>query len=314
MAACPKCHSHDFVKNGAGRIKCRGCGKSSNSDELSEKAMGIKLKPAPKAGRVHFMIPDTQIRKGVPTDHVSWIAEYIREKRPDVVVQIGDWWDMPSLSMHDPIGSLAMEGARYEDDIEAGNAAMIALSTPLKGLGIELHLTLGNHEERILRDVNRDPRYAGTIGMHHLNAARLGWTVHEFREIVNVDGVWYSHFFYNPLTGRPWGGTIDNRLNKIGHSFTAGHEQTMRYTSRYLANGQEQHGLVAGACYLHDESYKGPQGNHHWRGLIVKHEVRNGVYDLMRVSLDFLCRRYERVGLAEFMAKKYPKHGYSLAS
>ena len=262
---------------------------------------------------MHLMIPDTQIRKGVPIDHVGWIAQYICDKKPDVVIQIGDWWDMPSLSLHDPLGSLAMEGARYEDDIESGNTAMELLTKPLQGLGLELHLTLGNHEERINRAIYRDPRYAGTIGLHHLNAQRFGWKVHEFRQIVEIDGVWYAHFFYNPLTGRPWGGEITNRLNKVGHSFTAGHEQTIRYSSRYLANGQEQHGLVAGACYLHDENYKGPQGNHHWRGIIVKHECHDGTYDLMRVSLNYLCWKYERCSLSDFMRKKYPDHGYSVA-
>jgi hypothetical protein len=50
--------------------------------------------------------------------------------------------------------------------------------------------------------------------------------------------------------------------------------------------------VMAGACYLHDEDYKGPYGNHHWRGIIVKHEVCDGEYDIMKVSLDYLLRRY----------------------
>jgi hypothetical protein len=50
----------------------------------------------------------------------------------------------------------------------------------------------------------------------------------------------------------------------------------------------------------------GPQGNAYWRGLFVKHEVKNGEYDLMEVSLDYLCRKYERMPLWEFMKRKYP--------
>jgi hypothetical protein len=40
-----------------------------------------------------------------------------------------------------------------------------------------------------------------------------------------IDGVHYSHYFSNTHSGKPIGGSIDNRLNKIGHSFVAGHEQ-----------------------------------------------------------------------------------------
>ena len=58
-------------------------------------------------------------------------------------------------------------------------------------------------------------------------------------------------------------------------------------------------------CYLHDEDYMGDQGNAYWRGILVKHEVRMGQYDLMEVSLDFLCRRFEGIPLWKFMRKKH---------
>ncbi|HYF46074.1 MAG TPA: hypothetical protein VD926_07675, partial [Acidimicrobiales bacterium] len=61
------------------------------------------------------------------------------------------------------------------------------------------------------------------------------------------------------------------------------------------------HGLVAGACYLHDEDYLGPQGNTYWRGIVVCFGVEGGVYNPMFVDLDYLCRRYEGAPLSEFM-------------
>ena len=44
--------------------------------------------------------------------------------------------------------------------------------------------------------------------------------------------------------------------------------------------------------YQHDESNKGPQGNAHWRGIVVLNDVEDGSFDPMPVSLDYLCRRY----------------------
>ena len=126
------------------------------------------------------------------------------------------------------------------------------------------------------------------------------------REILWLDGVAYAHFFYNPMTGKPFGGNVESRLKTIGHTFTMGHQQTLMYGLRFVA-GKSQHGLIAGSCYLHDEDYKGPQGNSHWRGIIVKHEVRDGSYDPMFVSLDYLCRRYEETTLERFVARKYPR-------
>jgi hypothetical protein len=111
----------------------------------------------------------------------------------------------------------------------------------------------------------------------------------------------YSHYFYNPNTGRPYAGeNLLLRLKTIGHTFTMGHQQGRRYVDRAVG-GRLQHGLVLGTTYLHDEKYLGPQGNTYWRGIVVCHQVEQGSYDPMFVSLDYLCRRYEGKRLGEFL-------------
>lgn len=268
---------------------------------------------------VHVVIPDTQAKPGVPTDHLNWIGMFIVEEYKDTpvkIIHLGDHADMPSLSMYDK-GKKAMEGRRYVEDIKAANDAWDVLDSPFKKLNQqrkiskhkawkpERYILLGNHEDRINRAVNSDAQLEEVISTNDLNYARTGWKVIPFLDILWLDGVGYSHYFYNPMSGKPLGGNIEARLRSIGHTFTMGHQQTLAYGLRFVA-GKSQHGLVAGACYLHDEDYKGPQGNAHWRGIVVKHEVRDGSYDPMFVSLNYLCLRYEGVTLDKFMAKKYP--------
>lgn len=263
--------------------------------------------------RTHLVIPDTQAKPNVPTVHLEWVGAYIVERKPSVIIHLGDHADMPSLSSYD-VGKKVFEGRRYRADVEAANEAFDILCKPLADHNRkqreakhaqylpERHLLLGNHEERILRAVNDDAKLDGTIGLDDLNYAEHGWTVHPFLEPVEIDGVWYAHYWANPMSGRPFGGNATTRLKTIGHSFTMGHQQTLDYALRFVA-GRSQHGLVAGACYLHDEDYKGPQGNAHWRGIIVKHQVEHGSYDPMFVSLEYLCRRYEGVTLEKFTQK-----------
>ena len=62
---------------------------------------------------------------------------------------------------------------------------------------------------------------------------------------------------------------------------------------------------MSGSYYLHDESYRGPQANNEWRGIVVKNQVLNGNYDIMELSMSYLCRKYEGVELDKFL-KKYP--------
>jgi len=243
------------------------------------------------------VIPDTQVRPGVDVSHLAWIGRYIVDKftgRDVAIIHLGDHWDMPSLSSYDK-GKKCMENRRVLEDIKAGNRGFKILNDALEAYNKdradpwwpERHFLMGNHENRLARVGEIDPQLDGILPKIDLR----GWTAHEFLKPVFIDGVAYAHYFYQPLTGKPLSGLIENRIRHIGHSFTMGHQQTLMYGTRFVA-GRSQHGLVAGACYLHDEDYKGPQGNAHWRGIVVCHDVREGSYDPMFVSLSYLHARY----------------------
>lgn len=250
----------------------------------------------------HLWIPDTQVREGVEIDHIRSLGNYIEDKRFEKIIIAGDWWDIPSLSHYN--SKLDQEKQRIKDDIAAGNRAMELLWKPLetrnrkasrwhkKKWWPEVHFLYGNHEYRIERFVQDNPVLEDFLGYHLLNLNRFQMTCHPFKEILSLDGIDYSHYFYQPKTGRPYSGMIETRLKNIGHSFTQGHDQEFAYGERQLPNGEIHHGLVAGAFYMHDETYKGPQGNSQWRGVVVKNEVKDGRYDIMKVSLNYLLRKY----------------------
>jgi len=260
----------------------------------------------------HLFIPDTQAKGGVPTAHLEWVGQYIVDKRPTRLIHIGDHWDMPSLSSYDR-GKIQFEGRRYEKDIEAGNSGFALLNKPLedhnrrkarhkeKQWWPDRHFFFGNHEDRINRAIAENAVLEGTIGYDDLDLR--GWTPHPFLEPVFLDGVGYAHYWYNPMNGRPYAGQAATRLKQVGHSFSMGHQQTLDYAIRFVGE-RSQHALIAGACYLHDEDYKGPQGNAHWRGVVLKHQVEDGSYNPMFVDLDYLCRRYEGKRLSQFMRLK----------
>lgn len=245
--------------------------------------------------RSHLVIPDTQVKSGVPLDHIHALAAMIVEHQPDVIIHLGDHWDMPSLSAYDGKGSKSMEGRRYRADIAAGNRAMKIINDAInsvKGYDPEKHFFCGNHENRIIRAIEADPqKLDGVIGYHDFTELE-DWCVYDYQKIGVIDGVAYSHVFVNQFSGRSIGGSIDNRLNKLKFSFTQGHIQMFQYGQDYLNNGQCIQGLVAGAFYMHDEDYKGPQGNNHWRGVVYKTNVSHGNYDFEMIKLETLLKLY----------------------
>jgi hypothetical protein len=247
-----------------------------------------------KAGtfRKHFVIPDTQVKPGVPMEHLTWAGKYIAEHAAagDVIVHLGDHWDMSSLSSYDK-GKKSFEGRRYKADVEAGNAALALLTKQLEGLKVERHLLRGNHEDRITRTIEAEPWLEGVVTLDDLESP--GWHVHPFLDPLILDDVLYVHYVYNPRNGRPWGGMVPTVLKNVGRSFVQGHRQGLEVALQQLPTGERRRGVVAGSFYQHDEAYLGPQGDH-WRGMLMLTEVQAGDFDLVEVSLDYLRRRYAR--------------------
>jgi hypothetical protein len=252
----------------------------------------------------HIVIPDLQLKPGVPTEHIEWIAQYIVDKKPDVLVIIGDWADMPSLSSYD-VGTKSFEGRKYRDDILAANDALQRLMTPieaeikrtfdshLKRWNLRKIVTLGNHEHRIDRAIETDRKLEGLISTKDLFFEQFGFEVYPFLQPVVVDGVVYCHYFCSGVMGRPIT-TAKALLTKLHQSCFAGHQQDRDIAYGKKADGSRLTGIICGAGYLHDESYLNPQTNNVWRGIYALNEVENGQLDEMPVSLPFLKARYEQ--------------------
>ena len=252
----------------------------------------------------HLIIPDVQAKPGVSLTHLTAIGNYIVAKKPEVIVCIGDFADMHSLSYYD-IGRRAAEGARVRKDLDVAKEAMDLLLAPMrkynkmrkknkkKQYTPRMVMTLGNHEYRIERHVETYPNLEGFLSMDSLPYD--DWEVVPFLEIIEVDGIKYSHYFINPHSARKGvvGGLIDTKLKNLGWSFTMGHQQILQYGVQFLGDGSCRQGLVCGAFYQHDEPYMGPQGNSsHWRGCVMKNEVGDGKYDPCFLSLDYLLDRW----------------------
>lgn len=236
----------------------------------------------------HFIVPDTQIQHDVPLHHLSAAGKLINDRQPKKVIILGDWWDMASLSSYEGAGSKSVEGKRIQKDIDIGNKGMDMFMKEIK-YNPEIHFIMGNHEKRIGTAINTNPKLDGLLSYDLLD---IPGTCHKFLKIVTLEGVAYSHYFANPMTGKPVGGAIQSMLKNLGFSFIQGHKQCFNYDRRDLTNGLVQHGMIAGAFHIHNEHYKGEQGSNHWRGLVHLHDVKDGDYDHETISMNRLLKTY----------------------
>lgn len=250
-----------------------------------------------------LVIPDVQIKPGVDISFVEHIGKYLVDKRPDVVVCLGDFFDFPSLSSYDK-GKASFEGRRLKEDIDAGKDAMEKMLAPLRALQQKqkefkkklytprMVFVLGNHEQRLQRLSNDMPELQGFVGYETLELDKHGWEVYDFLKPVEIEGIFFCHYMQNHFTGKPLAGTAANQLKTVGRSFVVGHKQVLDVAMLPTIDGTMRIGIVAGAAYPHNEQYKGYQGNNHWRGILLLHDTKNGYGDPCFVSLDFLNKKY----------------------
>ena len=262
---------------------------------LETVSVELKIKGNPEHPRI-AVVTDAQNKPGVPTNHLVAAGNYIADKRPEVIVCIGDWWDFPSLSVHEKPGHIELEGRRYRLDLDAGLKAMElfmeAAIGKTRSYEPQLIFVPGNHEDRVTRARRANPaQLDGLISLSDLRLKDYGWTVYPFLQPVVIGGVAFCHYFPSGIMGRPIT-TAAGILRKLHQSAFAGHQQGRDIAYGKRADGGDLTAIISGSFYQHDETYLSPFTNKHWRGMYFLHEVRDGRFDEMALGIDYLIRRW----------------------
>lgn len=252
-------------------------------------------------GKTHLVIPDSHSVYGHNSRRYEWLGHLINDIKPDVCIDIGDWYDMPSLNSYDKSAKKAYEGRQYSKDIEAGIEGQDRLLSIVRRSKRKLPRfvrTLGNHEQRIVKAIEADPVLEGTIGLSDLQSKQYGWEEYPFLQPVEIDGVHYCHYFVTGVSGRPVSGDSTARmlLAKQFKSSTQGHSHLYDHAVRTDANGNKLNGLTVG-CYLEQNlEWADSTAPLWWKGVVVCRNVDNGSYDLQQISLEALKKAYGNVG------------------
>lgn len=144
---------------------------------------------------------------------------------------------------------------------------------------------------RISRAVDDDPKLEGMMGYKDFGLEQWGFEVYDFLEVVVIGGVAFSHYFPSGAMQRPVT-SARALLTKHHMSCVQGHVQDRDIAYGKRADGTSMTGIFAGIFYQHDEDYLGKQGNDSWRGVWMLNDVRDGAFDEMPISLNYLRRKY----------------------
>lgn len=247
-----------------------------------------------------LILPDQHAEPGFDNERADWGAKFIIDRRPDIVINIGDAADMNSLSSYDK-GKRSYQGKNYAKDIEIHQDFQDRLWSPVKKTKKKMpdrYFFIGNHEQRIDRALDLSPELDGTISYKDLMLDE------NYNEVIPyegdtpgvkiIEGIAVAHYFTSGVMGNAIGGEHQaySLLSKNYQSCIQGHTHTLDFSARTNAKGEKIYGLVCGVYQTHESPWAGKRNDMWWRGLVYLHNVENGQFDPEFISLDSLKQEY----------------------
>lgn len=251
--------------------------------------------------KVHLVFSDAHAHPEHSNERADWLGKLIVDLRPDVLVNLGDLADVPSLSSYDK-GTKGFAGRTYKRDVEVSLEFQDRLWSPVRKAKRKRPTTYwfdGNHEQRTDRAVNVQSELEGTVSGAHFRAR---WWDHivEYEGLypgtLNLGGVSYAHYMVSGVMGRPISGErhASTLITKKLGSCTVGHTHIFDFHLRPKADGTKAQALVMPCFMDYDAEWAGQSGKMWSKGLVIKRNVEGGSYDLSYVSMDALKKEYDK--------------------
>ena len=248
----------------------------------------------------HLVIPDPHAHPNYNNDRALWVGKLINDIQPDVVINLGDLADMPSLASFDK-GTRAAVGRTYRADTDSAvdfNDKLWSTVTARKRKLPRRVILIGNHEQRIEKAVNSQPELHGAIGLNDLRYDDYYDDVVYYEGgtpgIITIDGISYAHYFPSGVMGRAISGEHPaySLINKNYISSTQGHTHTVDFCVRTRPDGNKVMGLIAGVYQDYDSPWAGNVNKLWWRGVVIKRDVEDGRYNPEFISIERLREEY----------------------
>lgn len=252
-------------------------------------------------GKTILVIPDQHAHPDHPNDRALWLGKFMYEIKPDIVVNMGDGPDMPSLSSYDK-GKRSFHGRSYAKDIQAHTDFQEKLWHPYRASKKRLpksYVLLGNHEWRIEKALDLSPELEETLTLKDLEYDFFYDEVIPYDGslpgMVEVQGITFAHYLASGILGKPISGENPAAalLAKQHASCVVGHSHLADYAIRTVANGGRLQAVVAGVYQDYEADWCGKQVQKlWWPGVVVLHAAEGGCFDPQFISLNRLKAAY----------------------
>lgn len=253
---------------------------------------------------IHLVYGDVHASVNSDNSRADLLSKLIWDIKPNVVVNIGDVCDLPSMSTYEK-GKSMFYGRNYKADIASHLEFEDRVWTPIRRQKQKMPFRVvckGNHDFRIDRALQIAPELAGTISPKDLQLEYFYDVVVPYDGygtpgLVTIDGIQYGHYVPAGLTGRALSSIHQGYqlLQKRYRSTTVGHSHVLSYETQSVGRDKFIHGLSL-PCFTEEQFEWAGNVTELWtRGVVIKRNVEEGNYDFEFVSLDRMKKLYGNV-------------------
>lgn len=247
----------------------------------------------------HLVFSDAHAHPEHSNERADWLGKLIVDLRPTHVINLGDLADVPSLSSYDK-GTKGFQGRTYQKDVDVALEFQDRMWSPIRKTKRRQPKTYwfdGNHEQRVDRAVNFQPELEGTIDGSNFRSKWWDVVVPYdglYPGVCSIDGVSYGHYMVSGVMGRPISGErhASTLITKKLTSCTVGHTHIFDFHLRPKVSGSKAQALVMPCFMDYDAEWAGQSGKMWSKGLVIKRNVYNGMYDLEYISIERLRKEY----------------------
>lgn len=251
-------------------------------------------------------IGDAHISAEDDLERFKYLSKFIVDKKPDVIVFMGDFLTMDALNFFDKDKRKKLEGKRYKKEIDKGNEALDIIffdllelqeklrQQKLKIYKPEIYFLEGNHSFRVKRYLEIDPTFEGLIGIEQdLKLKERNIKFIPYREYLDLNGIAFTHIPFNKCKEIS-GVNITRKISQVLYtSCVFAHVHSMEYES-FKRHGQKdlQQILSVGCYFEKHEDYVHGRITEYWKGLVLLDSFKSGRFDIQTFSLETLKRKY----------------------
>lgn len=249
-----------------------------------------------------LVVPDCHAHPDHHNDRADCLGKFIKDTKPDVVINLGDTYDMPSL--YRKTRGKVHKG-EYQRDINSGLDFLDRMWYPMRKTKRKMpHRVFleGNHENRLRKALDKNPQFEGDTHGISYSDYQLD---HYHNEVVlyegdnpgqySLEGFSFAHYFPSNTGGRAISGdySANDLIRTNLCSSVCGHSHTADLAIRSSVNGKELIGVVAGVYQDYDAEWAGSVlSRFWWRGLVYLRGVDNGTASVEFIRLNEVQRCY----------------------